>query len=671
MPAMRLIVRPSIMQAYTVGLAALYVFVAVHTPITLIPGLPHDDGLFMSLGRSLSEGHWLGPFDQFTLMKGPGYPAFLAVGNWAGISVSLARALFHCLAVIFFVSVVARLAPAWIVAVLYALMLWHPISLSGHMLRILRDEIYYAQVLIILAATLLIFRRPLGREHSIGSAAALGAVFGWYWLTREEGAWIIPGLGVIAGVALFWRFRAGRIMELAVPLTVVASVFGLVQLGFGLANRIAYGKFVGVDIKEGNFLAALRAIHSVRSGGTSPFVSITGAGRKRIYAVSPAFATLAPYFEGPGGEGWRLGVCRATSISCDDMASGWFVWALRDAVKTTGHYSSPAAASAFYGQVADEISSACTRGDLDCAPQLIAELPQVTLAQTVSRMAPRYIDALRLLILWNPPLQPGPSGAPDDTFATSLRFLNYPLHTPPNETQGTSVFRGWFYQPQSPSWFSVNAGRPNGSLAGTMSQRIQSPDIGEYFKDPTASNQRFVIRVQCVDPCTVTFEALDAKVERPIASLQAGTDFDVGQGHLHIDMAEIVPDPAYASTFAEIVSGRVRAAILKSYQWIFIPVLSLGAIAFLMSTAIYPAACWRNACYLLAAASWLLAFLRASLLILIDVTTFPALFPFYLAPAYFLLVAAAIASCCAWLQLAGRLAVPLPVPPRRLDNATG
>ena len=55
-----------------------YVFVVAHTPLAVQPDGVHDDEFFMSKGLNLAEGHWFGPYSQFTLMKGPGYPAFLA-----------------------------------------------------------------------------------------------------------------------------------------------------------------------------------------------------------------------------------------------------------------------------------------------------------------------------------------------------------------------------------------------------------------------------------------------------------------------------------------------------------------------------------------------------------------------------------------------------------------
>jgi hypothetical protein len=86
----------------------LYVVVYVNVPILIWSMGDHDDGLDMALGRHISQGEWLGPYNQLTLLKGPGYAVFLAVVSWLGISVSLAHALFHCAAVTLFLVVCRR-----------------------------------------------------------------------------------------------------------------------------------------------------------------------------------------------------------------------------------------------------------------------------------------------------------------------------------------------------------------------------------------------------------------------------------------------------------------------------------------------------------------------------------------------------------------------------------
>src|SRR6516164_7767786 len=87
---------PAAITACLIVLTLGYVIVMVHTPLAVLADAMHDDGLFMTLGRHLAAGEWLGAFNQFTLMKGPGYPAFLALSHWLGISASLAHALLHC-----------------------------------------------------------------------------------------------------------------------------------------------------------------------------------------------------------------------------------------------------------------------------------------------------------------------------------------------------------------------------------------------------------------------------------------------------------------------------------------------------------------------------------------------------------------------------------------------
>ena len=345
----------SLVYSYVIGLCFIYALIMVHTPVTVYAGLPHDDGLYMGLGQSLAEGKWLGPFSQFTLMKGPGYPAFLALNSWLGIPISLAHALFHCFAITFFVVVCQWFIRSHLIsAVLFALLLWHPITLSGEILRIAREEIYYGQTLLVLGLMLCVLFCPIQSQTPRLYAALAGIILGWFWLTREEGVWIVPALGLMALVAVLqifcnrWdmlryaraSFKDPRLHGMVVALSIVIGVFATTQITFDSVNWFVYGKFVGVDIKEGNFQRALRAINSVRSGDTKPFVSITHAAMKRVDAVSPAFASLAPYFDGPG-KGWETFGCQLYPSACGEFASGWFIWALRDAAASNGYYSSP------------------------------------------------------------------------------------------------------------------------------------------------------------------------------------------------------------------------------------------------------------------------------------------------------------------------------------------
>ena len=654
--------------SYVIGLCLIYAIVMVHIPMGINPNAGHDDNLFMSLGRYLSEGDWLGPFSQFTLMKGPGYPVFLALNNWLGIPVSLGQALFHCFAVIFFVANCQRFIRSHLIsAILLALLLWHPLSLSVWMLRVFRDEIYCGQTLLVLALVLLVLFSPVQNRHRGTYAVLAGAILGWFWLTREEGIWIVPALVFMALVAALHIFHNRwnifqdprgpvndpRLRGLAVTLSIVIGVFASTQVAFSSANWFAYGKFVGVDVKERNFQRAMGAIDSVRSGGTKPFVSITHATEQRVDAVSPAFASLKAYFDGPG-KGWEVPGCAIIPSTCGEIGSGHFVWALRDAAASTGHYSSPNAASAFFGRLADEISAACAEEKLECKPQLIAEMPPVSWPDVIRRLLPRYVDAFHLLILSNPPLQLNMSVGTEAHLAPVLRFLNYPLHTSSAESLAYNIYTlaGWYYEAKD-AWIMAEARTPTGTVARSQLDRRGSPDIQQAFQDPAAGNQRFVLSVYCNDDCVLQLQTPEGEaIQKTLAELRkTPIDFYLGKGHVHIESTDYQPNPEYTPSRVDRLCGHIRNAVMISYSWVFQPILAIGFIAFLVSAFVF----WRraiwNVCFVMALVCWGLAYERTTILLLIDSTSFRALQAAYLGPAYFLLISGAVLSIAAWFQL--------------------
>jgi hypothetical protein len=224
-------------------LIVVYVVTLVSTPISVRSAQPHDHGLYMSLGRYLSQGHWLGPFNQFTLAKGPGYPLFLALANRLGISVSLAHALFHCAAVVFFAVIAERFVQSrWLSAPLFLMLLLHPVSFS--LLVVQRDVIYYGQVLIFVAAFAYCLFIADATRAKLGFAAVSGAALGWFWLTREEGMWLVPTIALMATVAIIRAYQAGALRQAAASLMVAATVFAAIHLSFQTANFLAPFDFV-------------------------------------------------------------------------------------------------------------------------------------------------------------------------------------------------------------------------------------------------------------------------------------------------------------------------------------------------------------------------------------------------------------------------------------------
>ena len=176
--------------------AAVIRFVIVlNLPILFIANAGHDDGLYMRLATTLASGNWLGEFSQFTLMKGPGYPIFLAVTSLSGLPASATHALFQIAAIAVTAWAAYRLtASRATAALMFLTLIFYPVGFMPELQRVFRDQIYWAQTLLIFTLfTILFFTPPRGRSAAIFVAGLAGLILGWAWLTREEGDWFIPG----------------------------------------------------------------------------------------------------------------------------------------------------------------------------------------------------------------------------------------------------------------------------------------------------------------------------------------------------------------------------------------------------------------------------------------------------------------------------------------------
>ena len=141
-------------------------------------------------------------------------------------------------------------------------------------------------------------------------------------------------------------------------------------------------------------------------------------------------------------------------------------------------------------------------------------------------------------------------------------------------------------------------------------------------------------------------------VQKTLAELRkAPIDFDFGKGHFHIDSSDFQPDPEYTPSPFDRLCGNIRNAVMIAYNWVFWPILTIGLIAFLVSVLVFWKRTIWNVCFVMALVCWWLAFERTTRLLLIDSSSFPALFASYLAPAYFMLVSGAVLSIAALLQL--------------------
>ena len=610
-----------------------FVVFAASLPVAVLADARYDDAWFWLRAESIVAGHWLGAYDQTTLMKGAGYPLFLAATHALGLSLMTTQALLHAVACLLLGIAVHRMSGRpWLALLLVLALQWHPAALLWN--RVLRDNIGGAQLLLALACVLLFLHAILAGRRGWGWAALAGLVLGWMWTTREDVVWVLPGLALLllASVAQAWRVRSGWLRP-GVGLVLIALAFAGWMSLVASANRVKYGVAVTVETREGAFGDALAALQRVRVGEPVPHVPVPRHVREAAYAASPAFARLRPRLEAPGAQ-WTGNGCRLYPHSCGDYAGGWFIWALRDAVAAIGAYGTAPDADAYYRQVADEIDAACDQGRLACARPLAGSIPPIAPSQW--RDMPGHATTAMAMLAWQ-----GVGEGQTESHVRSPRarpmweFIGRPLVPDPADTLGSSAV-GWFHDPQG-GWVQARCEGMDGAIA---IERRPSPDIARAFKDPDAGRSRFAVALPAMRGCDLESTRGAGAADLGGVTARART-FALGEARLHFDSVhEGIPAHAEAPMAARWIRHYIGLAYRAVLPWLSLA----GLLAFCWATILALRQRRLQPMYALAAAAWCLAASRAGLLMLVEMSSFPALKVHYMQPAFAMLLLAAILS---------------------------
>ena len=626
-----------------VAAGVLFVIVFQHLPIAYFANAAHDDGWFVHKAISVASGQWFGAsYDNLTLMKGPGYPLFLVLVSASGMPIAMAEAALMAFALLLFCLNLARLTGAYrSCAAVFVVTLWHPVFL---MPRLLREGIYPSQIFLLLALIIDIFLLAKSRKRIVTSSLLFGFVFAWYWLTREEGVWIVPALAIFVtgAVILAWRDLM-RLRSFAIAIAIILTSAAMFVSTFGLINKLEYGAYQLVDFKDAGFNDALDALYSVQVGDPVPYLPIPKRVRLEVYKVSPHFAELRQFFDGQQATPWSNEGCPYYPQTCGDIAGGWIVWAMRDAAASAGKYASPDGASRFFSDIAKEVRDACTKGVLTCKPPLVRGLPYIGAGQ-LANLLPRMFDAIKSIlqseVLGLHPSLVRSSGDPVQIEHGAV-FLNTRGIAPSLAMlEHKYTFNGWYMDPGH-GWFKLIGRGENFENAVTV-PRQESPDLVAAFGDPAANRQRFSVPILCDPNCTLEIHS-ETAASGPVkfSAMHPGGATRVGEGQFYVDAIEetasaasSVQDPRPA------LANKIRLAAARPFINLGAPILVFAFIAFLVTACIprfrgYLTMEYRAA-LLVALTLWLLVGARVLLLALIHISFFPGVTPLYLMPAYYL-----------------------------------
>jgi len=386
-------------------LAVLFLFVWIRYPVLAIPYAGHDDGLFFRHLESIARKQWLGPYDNLTLVKGPLTSVLAALGNFVGISAKLGEGIIYAIIVLLCAAVTRRLGLSRHFALLLVFLLFaNPQLWDVGGRRFLREIIYtcWAVGVVLSAVCALSSREPM---RTAVAGLSLGLFSGAMYLTREEDIWIIPAVATAAILALvrYCLSEKQHSYKRIFQCTTAGSALFAVGVGSIVApilylNSKYYGRAIVSEFRAPEFRAAVGALMRVGERHPSDYVPVSQAAMTAIFDATPIASTIKAHWIATSAA-WAVHGAHLSPTYSNELAGGWFVWALRDAVAASGYHRSADTARNFYVRLAKEVNDACDTGRLSCRQRRDTLAPELRLHQLPALLDSTYRSLLHVIRL--------------------------------------------------------------------------------------------------------------------------------------------------------------------------------------------------------------------------------------------------------------------------------
>ena len=322
-----------------------------------------DDGLMMRLATSIREGNWLGEYDYLTLGKHSFFALWLPFLNVLHVNFLVGGQLLYAAACLVLLAAVKPLFCTNAArGLVFLAVLWLPASWAQFTLRVYRDNIYPALVLLALGGLVGAFCRfAQPAKKAVPYYVVAGAALAAAWLCHEDNALLLPFVGCAAAVYLVFLFtsktagqKRAKLALLLLPLALWAGGIA----AWKAMNYRYYGRFIVSDFSQGEFADAMGALTRVAPGAQQRYIPIPYQTRQMLYEISPTLASIQDEIEN-GDMYSRYGYADKPEF----IANG-IHWMLREAAANAGVYATPETARAFWQAVADEVNAACDAGEV-------------------------------------------------------------------------------------------------------------------------------------------------------------------------------------------------------------------------------------------------------------------------------------------------------------------
>ncbi len=343
-------------------------------PSQILAGTPHDDGWILTHAMHILNGEWFGPYDQYTLIKGPFSPLLMAFSAFIGVTFNGLNTVLYCFAcVVFVASVRPIIKNHWLQVICFAMLLFNPISYAFETgQRIYRNGIGQWEILLIFGCLIAVFlRRNENWRGLLKWVLLCGLTLGSFLLTREDGVWIYPFvLGMIASTIMAYLLeKEGSSKKIALFLVPVAIALFLNGTA-AIANYARYDAPIVNDRSGGNYAKVAGDLYAITPNADEDrlyksdaykdhYYNIYVSTMEKAFAASPTLNSASKSIR----DAIRMWASWE-DINNGQVGTDHMLFALRDGVRGAGYYKSLPETEAFYGRVHDELQTAFLSGAL-------------------------------------------------------------------------------------------------------------------------------------------------------------------------------------------------------------------------------------------------------------------------------------------------------------------
>jgi hypothetical protein len=320
----------------------------------------HDD--FWHINTAL-RGLWLYEYKWDSMLHLPLYALWLKLTSYTGISQRIIIEVAYCISVIYLVWVLklsnVRRIFCWATLIL---LIFHPVTFQSF--NRCGAEVLLVPVILFGFATFI--HLLLRGFDKAGLVITNSIVWSFAWNLRKESIVIFFTL-LSFGIAILLVSRMEKKSEIIkkICLGSIAPLAACILLSLIICatNYFRWGVFAGSITEMKGYKSCYKSLQQIHVNEYMPFIPVSRKARNIAYSVSPQFKKLEPHLEGEVGKRWGaisqawVNSLEGDQIGPDEIAAGWFYWALHDAVIAAGKGNSPRDEDKFLSICAKEINS--------------------------------------------------------------------------------------------------------------------------------------------------------------------------------------------------------------------------------------------------------------------------------------------------------------------------